>query len=77
MTLAELIERAKRLPEHSSLRQELMLDLLALHDAVGWVESTPCVPGCISAIIGLTINHLHVRLISCEERIGDRRAEPA
>ncbi len=68
MSLAELIERAKRLSQHHPLRQALLLDLLVLSQSADYAESTPGVPGCISAMIGLSINHLHARLLTCEER---------
>jgi hypothetical protein len=72
MTLAELIERAKRLPEHLPLRQALLLDLYVLSQSVDWIESTPGVPGCLSAMVGLLLNHLQARLNACEERVGER-----
>ncbi len=77
MTLAELIERASTLPGYLPLRQPLLLDLYVISEAQRYIESTAGVPGCVSAMLGLSINHLHARLLSCEERAGELRRTPA
>jgi hypothetical protein len=73
MTLAELITRARALPRNHPLRMALMQDIYVLLESRTYIESTPGVPGCLSAMLGLQINHLQARLYTCEERVGERQ----
>jgi hypothetical protein len=73
MTLDELVERARDLPGYLPLRAPLLLDLYVAIESRKYIESTIGVPGCLSAMLGLTINHLHARLLRCEERGGEQR----
>ncbi len=72
MNLTELITRARRLPVEHPLRLALQRDLYVLSESQVYIETTPGVPGCVSAMLGLLINHLQARLDTCEERIGER-----
>ncbi len=67
-----LIERAKRLPLTLDLREPLLLDLGQLRDAWVWMHETPGVPAGAFGLLGLSLAHLHSRLIRCEERAGER-----
>ncbi len=76
MTLEEMVERARSLPGYLPLRAPLLLDLYVAIESLRYIESTPGVPGCLSAMLGLTLNHLQARLLRCEER-GDEQRIPA
>jgi hypothetical protein len=73
-----LIERAKRLPTDHQLRTTVLFDLGQLRDAWSWMQSTTVsVPTCAWGLLGLSLAHLHARLITCEERAGELRRVPA
>lgn len=67
-----LIERAKRLPASLDLRTPILFDLGQLRDAWLWMHDTPGVPAAAFGLLGLSLAHLHARLIRCEERVGER-----
>ncbi len=67
-----LIERAQRLPLTLDLRTPILFDLGQLRDAWLWMHETPGVPASAFGLLGLSLAHLHSRLIRCEERAGER-----
>ena len=69
-----LIERAQRLPLHLDLRTAILFDLGQLREAWVWMHEVPGVPAGAFGLLGLTLAHLHARLIRCEERAGERVA---
>ncbi len=73
-----LIERAKRLPYDLPLRAAVLIDLAQLREAWVWItgQAPLVVPTGAHAILGLTLAHLHARLIRCEERIGEHHRVP-
>ncbi len=78
----ELIARAKLLPHALPLRSAVLIDLGLLREAWLWITSQAAmapavVPVGAHAILGLTLAHLHARLIRCEERIGEGHRVPA
>jgi hypothetical protein len=74
MNLAAMVQRANDLPRHVPLRTELLHDLYVLLESERFATETPGVPACISALIGLTTNHLEARLACLEERATERGA---